>query len=593
MRNVCGKSKLSFIASLTAVAAIVLTTLSGIEQGARAANPSQLSNVWSNYNPTPKVRVGHDRPVDRGYIVPSTEEIKGGMKVVVEIFHNKKKDPVSLWLQAAINTGSGKVEVVNIKQLSDKDITNTSNYYSKRNFDLTFAELNRILGQKASGASQLKIEPGTPLFVYAQFGSGHQWGGVARGGIIYAPGDTSKSKNLAAQAKTAGLRPTDLDIAYPIEQNLANLFNAAGKNTGIKVGGQIRSRVEAEGKFQIPIEDFDQVRKDLFELAQDAKAAGKVLGKGWTIKVEDRYMQKDKSGNLKKDKDGYPVPDPMVDTYYDNANRDAAGNDMAIRYRWTGGNNTGAWNFKPGLTVADSEGVVYRVEYGVDTTDDKPGTVKAFADSQHPLNFFSQIRQVIPGSTPSDYLKPSVEVADKRYKFSLQHTSGVAIEVSLDSVTAKDLRKKGSKPVHYVQIEMDMEHLALQSNNVTRSSQTNNFLASYGDNKTFLSRLGPKAFFDGRPVIHGPEDLKKSSPLIKKHQKDFQLATDAVIALRENVIGKNWIPGAQKDAFAAHALGVTPKGVVPKSVETTLKQHAQAGSRGSKLAAKKCQVLFK
>ena len=54
-------------------------------------------------------------------------------------------------------------------------------------------------------------------------------------------------------------------------------------------------------------------------------------------------MKKKKDGSLILDKDGLPTPDPMVDTYYDNDKYDAAKNDMAIRYRWTEGNATGAW----------------------------------------------------------------------------------------------------------------------------------------------------------------------------------------------------------------------------------------------------------
>src|SRR5690606_5395123 len=119
---------------------------------------------------------------------------------------------------------------------------------------------------------------------------------------------------------------------------------------------------------------------------------------------------------LKTDSKGFPMPDPMVDTYYDNDSFDAAKNDMAVRYRWTEGNRTGAWNFKPGLTMATPEGVVYRVEYGVDTTSDKPGELAKFTDSSHPLNPFQMIRQVVPGSTPSDFLKPAVEITDFRYK---------------------------------------------------------------------------------------------------------------------------------------------------------------------------------
>jgi hypothetical protein len=54
--------------------------------------------------------------------------------------------------------------------LDDKLADNPKLYYSKREYNLTYAELNDQL-QKIlpSNASHLKIGPGSPLFVIAHF----------------------------------------------------------------------------------------------------------------------------------------------------------------------------------------------------------------------------------------------------------------------------------------------------------------------------------------------------------------------------------------------------------------------------------------
>ena len=85
--------------------------------------------------------------------------------------------------------------------------------------------------------------------------------------------------------------------------------------------------------------------------ANDPAEQARIFGPGWTLKLEDRYMKRDPvTKQLILDAHGLPTPDPMVDTYMDNDNFDAASNDMAIRYRWTEGNKTGNWNFKPFLS---------------------------------------------------------------------------------------------------------------------------------------------------------------------------------------------------------------------------------------------------
>ena len=64
------------------------------------------------------------------------------------------------------------------------------------------------------------------------------------------------------------------------------------------------------------------------------------------------------------------------------------------------------------------------------------------------------------------------------------------------------------------------------------------------------------AFFDGRPVLHKLDDLKPESPVRTNKKADFDLAAQAVAALRDHLIGTSWVPGAQKYAYAAYAAGI-------------------------------------
>lgn len=536
-------------------------------------------NFWGNYPTKSFAQQDVTKPVpDRSYFTTSVEPTKDGAKLTVEIYHGRLNSPVTIGLQVAVNDGAGVVKTATFMVLDDKLADNPKLYYSKREYNLSYDQLNQEL-QKIlpSGASHLKIGPGSPLFAVAHFTDyDHMWGSTERGGIFFMP--EKASGTLAPQASLGPIRrPTELDLAIPISQTMGFNYNKMNEpgTPGLKVGGQIRSRMESEGKFQVPVEQLPNIRKQLFDMANDPALAEKILGADWSLKAELRYMRKDANGQMIVDKDGFPTPDPMVDTYYDNANYDAAKKDMAVRYRWTEGNATGSWNFKPGLNFASPDGIVDRIEFAVDTTDDKPDTLKKFANSMDPLNPFKLIRDVVPGSQPSDFLQPAVKISDNRYKFKLQHKNGLVIEMSLDYVEASSLRDAGKK-THFGQLEMDVEHLATKSMNVVNGIIST---YSYKDEVTVKplqqrfrgASLSQDAFLDGRPVIHTEADVQPGSPVKTAHANDMKLAAGAVVALRDTLLGKNWIPGAQKNAYASVALGLVSEQNASKSVKETLR----------------------
>jgi hypothetical protein len=529
-----------------------------------AANGNGIATFYGN-TPIQQQSTDPTKPVPRGYLVPTVTPINGGAKIAVDLYFTALNSGVSLYLQAAINDGTGAVQAIPLKTLSDKVSDNPKLFHSRREFNVSYAELNAELAKLAPNA-HMEIGPGTPLFVYGRWDVGHQWGGIDRGGIIFMPDDGSGTEQQASTANSR--RPTELDIAYPINDVLGNQFNTNGK--GLKVGGQVRSRLESEGKFQIPDDSYDQVKKSLFELARDPSKATAILGSEWTITLQDRYMKKDAQGKILLDSEGFPTPDPMVDTYYDNDNYDAAKHDVAIRYRFTENNGFGDWELKPGIGKVSANGIVTRPEYGFDATDDKPDTIKKFVDSMDTINPFRLVRDVIPGATPSQFLKPSVKLTDTRFKFILKHRNGLAIEVSLDNVNAESLRN-GAKG-NYKQLEMDVEHLSIASNNVASSVNTMNYSmqSDPAQSKQWLDGLGAKAFLDGRPVLHDLRDLDPASPVRAAHAADFTLAGQAVDAIRNHVIGRDWIPGAQKYAFSSYKLDLVNQNEISPSVKAAV-----------------------
>ena len=534
---------------------------------------AQAFNPYGTYAGGTSAAKDPNQPAQgRSNFVSSVEELAdgSGAKLTVDFYHGDKNLEVSLWLQVAINDGKGNVKSVPFKVLSDKIADNSTNYHSRREFILKYADLNKELHTAIPQLAHITIGPGSPLVLDAYWHSySHTWGGLDRFGIFFMPQDAASA--LKAQENMPQLRRTEeLDIAMPIGEGMINKYNAYDPKTktshGLLPGGQIRSRMEMEGKFQVPLDTVTDVKKKLFELANNPALASQILGADWTIEAEMRYMRKNKAGNLMKSRDGFPIPDPMVDTYKDNPKFEAAQLDMAVRYRFTKGNNSGAWNFKPGYMVRLKSGSVFRPEYALDSTDDKSKTIKSFVDSADPMNFFSIIPARLPKAKASDFMQNAIKIDDERFKFKMKHKNGLVVEVSLDNVDAIPMRDKREK-VKFAQLEMDVDHLATSSTNTATGVGFWGGVSNQGKiDTTFTDALTTEAFLDGRPTIHTMKDMEPTSPLRKKNDKDFGMADKAITALRDHTLGENWLPAPQKYALAAAVLGYVPKSKQSPSV---------------------------
>jgi len=570
---------------------------------------SQAINFSGSYNHVSNTQhTDPTKPVSTGrsYFTTSTEQLPDGkVKLIVEMWNGELNTPVELYLQVAINDGNGRVKGIPIKTLSPAVADNPTLYYSKREFVLDYQDLNQDLKAVLPANSQhLEIRPGSALFVYGRWTNfNHDWGGIGRGGLFYMPEEPSNNSSRPTLKGKATRSASELDLAYEISNLMAYKYNNVenGQTRGIKVGGQIKSRLEMEGKYQIPLNEADTILQKLFALSKDPKAAAQALGPDWTVQAQTRYMKKDAQGNLILDSRGLPQPDPMVDTYYDSKESLGAQNDVAFRYRWTEQNATGSWNFKPGMGVTTPDGVVSRLEYAVDTTDDKPETIRKFADSMDPLNPFKVLREMVPGSQPSEFLIPSLRLDDTRYKFKFSDKQGLVVEVSLDYVDAISLRN--NRKAKFVQLEMDVDHPSTASTNVAKAADAFSQLSGTLDYemKTFLAGLGSKSFLDGRPVIHTLNDLDSTSEVNKKHEADFRRAQEMILRLRDHSLGQNWLAAPQKNSLAAILLDHVPAAKSSASVrrlESTVRSRRQGGIKIGSLferAAMKvrCQAIYK
>jgi hypothetical protein len=568
-----------------------------------------------NPNGTYNIRIGTDpnQPqTDRSYFTAQVASIKDGVQIDMDLWHGELNTPVSVYLQVAINNGVGNYEPVTIKVLETAGKHNSKNYHDHRTFNLSFKEINDALqAVLPAKAKHIKVGPGSPLVILSKWDDWrHTWGGIGRGGFIYVP----EVPGQKAQAVSGDLRqPTELDIGYKIGTPMEALYNtkdANGVSVGLKKGGQIKSRLESEGKYQIGLDPKEAAKmtKRLFKLAElsknDPAKLAQLLGPDWSIEAEMKYMKRDSNtGQHLLDANGLPIPDPMIDTYYDSHDSLGAQNDVALRYRWTEQNGEGAWNLKPGFAEPTEGGVVRRIEYGVETTDDKPETIKRFADSMDPLNPFRIIRELIPGATPSEFLHPSVKIIDTRYKFKLKGPNSIVIEVSVDNVLAESLRDKGKK-VKYAQLEMDVDHPSAQVANVVQGANAfdNSLMTTIEPViQQFLDTLDKKAFLEGRPVIHTPRDLLPSSPLLTKLKGDLDLTDEIIGRLRDDVIGKDWLPAPQKYSLAAVLLGHIPKSKASSSVKALFKREKELIASGAlkknlfedHSVGGKCSAIFK
>lgn len=265
-------------------------------------------------------------------------------------------------------------------------------------------------------------------------------------------------------------------------------------------GADVGSHLELETKWKVDLNDVAGMKKKLDDMVADPRLVEQVLGKGWKVTANTKYVGK-----------------PMVDNYDDDPKTMAitAGHGV-LRDRSVEGDRYNNINIKPnggikGGTVYDP---VIREEYDMAVkieVRDNPGLLADFIGSGEHLDVMRFAPKVDPRN-----LEVVSTISDVRAKYNFEHESGLAIEASLDDVTwsSDKFKDKQGQPmqVRYAQLEMEKEHMAFGGNTAAPAPAAGGAAPAPApaddDPLAALRNLSGPISMGGAPRIHTPDDAK-------------------------------------------------------------------------------------
>jgi hypothetical protein len=274
-------------------------------------------------------------------------------------------------------------------------------------------------------------------------------------------------------------------------------------------GGDIDSHLELETKWKVDLNDVAGMKKKLDQMVADPALVEQVLGRGWKVTANTKYIGK-----------------PMQDRYDDDpgtlATTAAKG---AFRDRGVEGDRYNNINYKPdggirGATVFDP---VIRTEYdmavNIEVRDDPSLLAPLIGSGEH-----FDVWRFGPKLDPSK-IEVVSDISDIRAKYNFEHESGLAIEASLDDVDWKSEKflDKTGKPmtVKFGQLEMEKEHLAFAGNPGGGAPAAGPAApaapaapAMDDDPLAALRAMSGPISMGGPPRIHTPTDAK--SPAVRQ-----------------------------------------------------------------------------
>ncbi|MBI1944484.1 MAG: hypothetical protein HYS27_02240 [Deltaproteobacteria bacterium] len=526
--------------------------------------------------------------VGRGFIKTDATPIPGGCRLHVESFHGNHNDSVTLYLLAEVlDAKTNQLRTVTLSVLANGENLNGTTYRGNTYFDISYDDVNKWLQAKNPA---LKLTPGaTNLAVAARWSVGHQAGGFGRGGVFRLPpaantqNAVSVRSTSAAQAASGGELQLDMQVNYPTQlvQQVPNL----------KPDGAILSRLESELKGCTTNPEMISGVKEAYRLTgmvQAGKQAEveKILGKDWTIAPVSRYWLKDdgsasqpgKAGTgqfkgFRVDDKGWPMQDPMHDTYMDNANMDMTAHEGAIRLRTN--KQANEINVKPGGGRRDDKTkITQRIEYGL-TLNPTANVAQAAqtlqtisGNGQWSGTVFNQAQREVSklDSTLNlaQCLVPWCDVVQERHKFTVKNQkTGVEIELSLDFVKVTTNRPQHANPdgsprvVEFCVLEAELDHLQLQSSNqanfVAPSSVGTAHFTTDAEQDNWLRATSPTVTMDIDPRLHEVKDLENKAFRETPSYKAFEGVSDRML----NALFPNGLTsGRQKAAHAAEMLGL-------------------------------------
>ncbi len=526
-------------------------------------------------------------PVSRGFVRCDASPIPGGCRLHVESFHGNHNDSITLYLLAEVlDEKTNQLRTVTLSVLANGENLNGQSFRGNTYFDISYDDVNKWLQQR-NGA--LHVTPGsTTLAVAARWSVGHQAGGFGRGGVFrLPPASTAQSALNVRAANASGATdkldvPLDMQVGYPQQ-----LVQAVPQ---LKPDGAILSRLESELKGCTSKDDMVAGVKEAYRLsalAHEGKTAEveKILGKGWGIEPVSRYWLKDdgaanqpgKPGSgltkgYRVDDRGWPLQDPMHDTYMDNANLDMTAHEGAIRLRKN--KQATEVNVKPGGGRRDDKTkITQRIEYALmllakaNTADCAQVLQMIAGNAQWSGTIFNQAQREVNKLDATlnlaQCLVPWLDVVQERHKFTVKNDKGVEIELSLDFVKAKTTRPNQAgrdgqpREVEFCVLEAELDHLQLQSANqanyVAASSVGTAHFSTEQEQDSWLKATSQNVTMDIEPRLHEVKDLENKAFRETASYRAFEGISDRMLgALFPNGLAT----GRQKAAHAAELLGL-------------------------------------
>ncbi len=566
---------------------------SGVTQGNSPAAVMTRGSV--SYNPN--ISTAKTSSVSRGYIDVAAKPTGDGFRLSVDTYHRDKNESLDLFLQAeAYDPDSKSLRTITFAVLAQNAKLNPESQHGLLEADIRLSDLNKYL--KDSGSSA-QVKPGTRLFVTALWdGSNHRAGGPGRGSFEVpkpAGGNAITTRISAVSAAAASVSAEDipLDTSVPYPSALRrDIF-------GLAQDGSIVSRLESEykGATQDPKEMNAAVDR-AYALA--AKVAGgdkseveKIFGKNWTIEPKSRHWIKDSgqpadassepgkgfyAGFRVDTKTGWPVLDPMDDTYRDDTNLSYTTLGAVERLR-KNDQKQGVLNVKDPGIVDPKTGIRQRIELGLEfkaniTTKEVQRALEKLSD-ENPANVwrdtvFNQISrhmaEVVPGIDLSAEKTDLFKVVQERHKFELKNTvTNVSEELSFDYVTVTTMRPEHAdaqgnpRTETFAIFEGELNHLQLNSQNkqdyvASGTTDTKAFLKN-DEQVSWMKSSSANTTLDVEPSLHTADQLKNPAFRQTSSYLAFEKANGAAL---KYFFPNGLTVASQKANYSGYVLGLTP-----------------------------------
>lgn len=488
---------------------------------------------------------------------------------------SKGDDTMTLVLQCRVQDGTQE-GILNLSFLKNNEACNNkSAYEGEHNFRISYDDVNKLLASYKPG---LKLVAGANLAVAAKWATGHGWGGYNRGGVFEVPAQPATTSPVGsrvqgatpAKRRAGAAADLPLDIEHRMPASVKNGAPAGLFGSEVKVSSRLET--ELKGELQ-SAEELEYAIAKLYQLANDPSVADKALGKGWSIAPVTHWWQQTAAGNVKVSgrMKKYADADELVKAGLARNKTEATalaallksvkmGDPLPLEDKYSGTADElkqsiiqrirsnkiaeGIFNMKPGAGVLLGDisasakkkpsGLIRkRIEYGYTLKSKNVNRGKLedwLRKDTSPFNPAGDaLRKLMPkGSTGGAV---AFKMDQERHRFTLKHTGGLEIDVSVDFVEVK--HPKTGKIARKYMVEMEIDHQYINAPGSSSSRPTASARASSmqsfsteSQQKSWANNLSGAAQLNGLPRFHEIADLADKSIWQTPEQKETEKAID-------------------------------------------------------------------